>query len=442
MSDRETSFAGLVAPLSLVALCAWYGCAPHGEALEPNEPEAAPIMPAVNPPAPIDVPAHDPQPPVQMRERRPEREPHTVRERPPRGVPTVTSTTRFDVLAKDAPKPIADDNNEIDWFLGSSSPNPSWSPDGHRIAHYDGRCVGIHDDAGKLVKQLRTKVKNAECRGPRWSPTGHEIVTSHTFHGPGVIFELGRGSRVTGGPGSALMGTDSDGLWSLQYLPDGKRLVGRIHQTGTVLIDGRKPVRTIPLVSDEVPVLQGYFPSFAPNGRHFARVLGEWRGAGELEVVGFSDAGAATASVRDPWDSKSHQGRMGARTVAVPGPILEYEWSRDAAHIVAIRSTQWYPGYGNFDYGFGDLLIIDVPSGETRVAVRGAKNPSWSPDGRFIAFDAAEGDVRLIDVGAIAQGAWTLHAGGIEPKWSPAGHAILTLDVAKQQAVVLRLSTP
>lgn len=429
----------LVVPVTIVVLAAGYGygCAPHVEPLEPETPEVKPEPPTI---APV-IPERAVEPERTTRDERPRRA--ETRTEPPAGAPKVVSSIAFDVLAADAPKPVAGDNNEISWFLGSSSPNPAWSPDGHRIAHYDGRCVTIHDDAGGIVGKLRTKLKNSECRAPRWSGNGKLIVTSHTFHGPGVIFELGsKRSRITGGPGSQLMGSDADGLWSLSFLPDSEHMVGRIHQSGTVLVDAKKRGHTVPLVSDEAQGMQGYFPSFSPRGDHFARVLGEWNGPGELEVARMSLEGAATVKVKDPWDPKDHDGRMGARAFVLRGPILEHAWSSDGARLVAIRATRWYGGYGDFDYGFGELLAIDVPSGDVHVLATGAKNPSWSPDGRFVVFDGVEGDIRLVEVEKPDLGGWTLHRGGIEPQWSPAGHAILTLDPGKQQGVVLLLERP
>ena len=288
--------------------------------------------------------------------------------------------------------------------------------------------------------KLRTRISNSECRAPRWSPNGREIATSHTFHGPGVVFELtGKRARVTGGPGSKLMGNTSDGLWSLSWLPDGEHLVGRIHQSGAVLVDAHKRGRTMPLVTGDAPTMEGFFPTVAPTGRHFTRVLGEWNGSGDLEVGSLQLVGGTTVKVKDPWDTTVHKGLAGQRAFVLPGPILEHEWSRDGARIVAIRALRWYGGYGDFDYGFGELLLIDVPSGETRVLASAAKNPSLSPDGRFVAFESSEGDIRLLEVAKPELGVWSLHQGTVEPKWSPAGHAILTLDVAKHQGVILVL---
>lgn len=444
-SNARLAVGSLLAPLAVLVAAVVHaqGCAPHGDPLEPIEPapEATPTIPStpvrVDPqPTPNDPPRIEPSPQAVTFKKRRE---------PPSGAPKIASSIAFDIVAAGIATPKASDNNELEWFLGSSSPNPSWSPDGHRIAHYDGRCVSVHDDTGKLVKSLRARGKNIECRGPRWSPNGRALVTSHPFHGPAAVFDLfgkGKGERIVGGTASDPMGSGLDGLWSMSWHPDGAHLIGRVHQSGAVLVDANKRGATVPLVTDEVPEMSGYFPSFAPGGRHFARVLGGWQGPGELEVAAFSMTGAASVDVKDPWGTQQHPGRMGKRAFMIPGPILEYAWSRDGERIAALRATGWYPGYGNFDYGFGELLIIDVPSGETRVAALGAKNPTWSPDGKHIAFDSADGGIFVLEAAQPQLGAWPLHPTGIEPQWSPAGHAILALDPAKKQGLVLLLERP
>lgn len=431
----------LLAPCAVIGGCVWVGCAPHGEALEPDSPVVQPPVvqdrPAVEP-GPDPAPAGEPSP---TRPQRPVAERVHTRAEPPAGAPRVTSSIAFDVLAADAKRPRVEPNfrgETIEWFLGSSSPNPAWSPDGHRIALFDGRCVTIRGDDGRLVGTLRTKIRDAGCNGPRWAPGGRAIATSHSFHGAGVLFELDAGARRAK-RSAALRGPGNGGMWSVSFLPDGETLVGRVHQSGAALVPAHRAGPAMALVSDQVPTMQGYFPSFAPDGRHFARVLGEWGGPGDLEVAAINLASASHADVKDPWSSESHAGRMGVRTFVLLGPILEYDWSRDGAKLVAVRASEWYAGYDAYDYRFGELLSVDAATGAVQVLAEGAKNPSLSPDGRFVAFDAQEGDVRLVELAKPELGAWPLHTGGIEPRWSPAGHAIMVLDPRKQQVVVLKL---
>lgn len=423
MTQIRTEIRAAAVPAVLLLAVGWYGCAPHAGP-ETDEPEQLESSPAVEP---------EPGRTTRVLDDPPDEAVAPIVD-PPADAPKVASVSVFDVLARDAKRPTASDNNEIDWFLGSSSPNPSWSPDGERIAHYDGECVTIRDSHGKSVGSLRTRIDKAECRAPRWSPNGRKIVTSHTFHGPGVLFDVrSRKSQRLGG-------TD-EGLWSLQFVDDAG-VVGRVHQSGAVLVDLRARTTSAPLVTDAMPAMGGYFPTVAPGGTRMARVLGDWQGPGELEIARI-DLGAKTrVPVQDPWDEGvKHAGFTGTRELVVNGPILEYAWSGDGQRIAAIRSPQWYPGYGNFDYGFGALVVVDVATADVRVVAQRAKNPTWSPDGRFVAFESELGGIwlhELKDGGAT----WLLHDVNIEPQWSPSGDAILTLDPKHQQGVVLHLVRP
>lgn len=422
-----------VVPAMLLVAVGWYGCAPHSGPVEPESDELADdaprerevaVAPDDRPPPERPMPDEDDPSSDETRARRGE---------PPAGAPTVATTSRFDALGRDTPMPERVRSNEIDWFLGNSSPNPSWSPDGQRLAHFDGDCVSIRDSSGKLVKQLRTKIENAECHAPRWSPNGRKIITSHTFHGPGILFDVGskRSQRV---------GARDQGLWSLQFADD-RTLVGRVHQSGAVLVNVAASTSS-PLVTDAMSTMTGFFPSVSPDARRFARVLGDWQGPADLEIASVDLRDKARVSVADPWGEQTkHSAIRGKRELTVNGPILEYAWSRDGRQIAAIRAAHWYPGYGGFDYGFGDLILVNVETGAFRVAVEGAKNPTWSPDGRFIAFDSSLGGITLFDAQSRDGATWELHGEGIEPLWSPSGDAILTLDPEHRQGVVLHLKT-
>ncbi len=419
-----------VPPAAILAAVAWYGCTPQAApVVTPEEPAAVaqdePLVIADEgsaAPSPAgDEPSPDDDPP-----------PAVVDRAPPEGSPRVAGEVRFAIQAKDSGKPEAVRANEVSWFLGSSSPNPSWAPDGRRIAYYDGKCVSIRGTDGKLDRTLRTTIGNADCRAPRWSPTGKRIVTSHLFHGPGIVFDVkSRKSRK-------LVSRDS-GYWSLSFITE-ETLVGRVHQVGAAMIDLANPKVPVPLVSDATPVFSGFFPAMSATGRHLARVLKSYDSpAGNLELVELDLGSASRISVPDPWESRRHRALQGKRRALVPGPVLELEWNRAGDRLAAVRAPRWYAGYGDYDYGFGELLVIDISDSRPRLVAENAKNPSWSPDGKYIAYEARGGGIHLVDVTSEPAASWELHAAGIEPRWAPSGGHLLVLDPDAHEGVVLTL---
>lgn len=423
MPAPNLRFAPLAGLLVLTPAAIWLACTPLG----PSTAEE------------VEEPAPEPEP------------------EPPEGAPRAVAVSEFPVIATDTLEPPdaphvaevfrfplwADDAGDspeeqpnLAWFLGSHSPSPAWAPDGRHIAHHDGRCVSVRRIDGELTKKIRTKNKKFECRAPRWSPDGKKVVTSHTFHGPAAIFDVksGKGTKL-----AQRNGNWDTGFWGLSYAPDGKRLIGRMHQVGTTFVDPKSGKATM-LVSDDGPKPIGYFPSFSPDGKYTARVLGDWRGNdAHLEILAYDPAGKKS-KVADPWEEKvRHPSLFGEKKARLTGDVVEYAWSGDSKTVVAIKSRR-YPGYDDYAYPHGELVLLDVESGKARTAAKLARNPSLSPDGRFVAYERQdEQGVWLIDTTAPEQQPWLLYELGIEPLWSPAGDHLMVLDPASKKALVLRL---
>jgi Tol biopolymer transport system component len=296
--------------------------------------------------------------------------------------------------------------------------------------------VSVRRVDGELTNKVRTKNAKLECRSPRWSPDGKKVVTGHSFHGPGAIFDV-RSSKAT--KLAQRNGNWETGYWDLSYAPDGKRLIARMHQVGAAYVDA-KTGRATMMVSDDGASPTGFFPSFSPDGKYSARVLGDWRGKGaSLEVLKFDPAGKR-GKVADPWEEKvRHPSLFGELQARVSGDVVEYAWSQNAKTVAAVRAPR-YPGYDDYEYAHGELVVLDVESGQARTAAVGARNPTLSPDGRYVAFEREAGaGVWLIDTTQPEQQPWLLYEHGIEPLWSPTGEHVLVLDPATKNALVLRL---
>jgi Tol biopolymer transport system component len=212
-----------------------------------------------------------------------------------------------------------------------------------------------------------------------------------------------------------------------------------MHQVGAAYVDAKTGKATM-MVSDAAPTPIGFFPSFSPDGKYSARVLGDWQGKGaSLEVLKF-DASGKRGKVADPWEEKvRHPSLFGELQASVSGDVVEYAWSQDSTTVAAIRAPR-YPGYDDYEYPHGELVVLDVESGQARSATNGARNPTLSPDGRYVAFERKdEAGVWLIDTTQPEQQPWLLYEHGVEPLWSPTGEHLLVLDPASKNALVLRL---
>lgn len=359
-----------------------------------------------------------------------------------RGVraPAVASAFGFVTLSEDlqATSPNLAAIMADPYALMAHSPNPSWSPDGKRLALHDGWGISIFSKKGKFERKLRPEVgmPTESCRAPRWSPNGKKLVASGHFYDASFTIP------VKGGEPHAVLSRGQN-LWGASFSPDGARILGRSFQTGPVVV-GAEGGPAVAMASREAATMEGYFPSFSPDGRYFARVLGEHGGAGDLELVRVDPQALPTGSVANPWPTLDAGGDypaiLGTRTLTLPGVVPEYAWSADGSALVAVTRSAWYDGYENYLYPDGDLVFVDLRNPRSRpLGIRGI-NPSLSPDGRWVAFAKAQ------EVGiwvAPTDGSLApeqLYGFGTEPLWSPDGTRMLVYDVASAWAEVLVLS--
>ena len=119
---------------------------------------------------------------------------------------------------------------------------------------------------------------------------------------------------------------------------------------------------------------------------------------------------------------------------------MDHSWSPDGARLVAVVSPKWYPGYDDYEYEEGELLLVTAFDGKHEyTGVRG-RNPVWSPCGGYVAFDRAPGGIWLMKATGDDHRPWRLHPGGIEPRWSPDGKKLFVLNPKEGTGSILTLA--
>jgi Tol biopolymer transport system component len=363
--------------------------------------------------------------------------------------------------------------------LGSGQ-NPTWSPDGSRIAVTDATSngYGIYverpDGSGRVLV--------SQGSSPVWSPDGaHLLVVGNELVVPavgGAAVSLGRFNAVAWTPDSArilaTLTTHSEiDLWSLAadgsdpqriaenvydtaLSPDGQRLVF-LHLGDILITDLAGHVlhdlgRWHSGPSDLHMQLE---PSWSPDGTKLlywsgGKVFVADANSGEVRAV----AGGRGERTDDPgrvgpvWsadgssvyvtitDTRANTDIYVARpdgshlraVVADPVPDGGPVWSPDGTRFAFIR------------YGSPPSLVVTGLGGHERVLLRSPRlvsrsigrpplsrdgsgwpgAPSWSPDGKTIAVASSSG-ILLIDVRTRAVRHWTRDGADLYPAWSADG---------------------
>ena len=290
-------------------------------------------------------------------------------------------------------------------------PSWSWSPSGRRIAFVAERNgnwdIYVVDTDGTNLHNLTND--SAGDGPPSWSPDGRHIAFVSTRDGNAELYVMDSDGnnprRLT--DHSAWDGSPS---WS----PDGRHIAFESRRDGNAELyvmdsDGSNPRRlTDHSAWDE-------YPSWSPDGRHIAFVSTR-DGNAELYVMGSDGSNLRRLtdhSARDEYPS----------------------WSPDGRHI-AFVSTRDRDGNGN-----EELYVMGSDgSNLRRLTTDIGFSPSWSPDGRHIAFVSGKKGVYVIEFREAGSGGTPLDqmeevAGAIRrltnhsaddwsPSWSPDGRHI------------------
>ena len=266
------------------------------------------------------------------------------------------------------------DRQDPDWSAPldkSSNYLPRWSPDGTQLVFYrrlpEGWRIFLVDANGGNLRQVSHGPGNDYQ--PAWSPDGASIVFDSDRGGNRDIYRMtlatGHIVRVTDSPSR-----DTMPAWS----PDG-RLIAFLsdREDGThiwtVAVDATLPAR----VTREAPrnILR---PMWSPDGRRLA-----FAGADR------SDETKRRVYVFDLSDRS-------LRAITAPGDAGNPSWSPDGRRLVFDASPD---GRDDTSGGQWELWIVEADGSNLQRLTNDTANdwgPSWSRDGRTIAFSRGRND--------------------------------------------------
>ena len=155
--------------------------------------------------------------------------------------------------------------------------------------------------------------------------------------------------------------------------------------------------------SGEARVTAGFNPAWSPDGKRL--VFNTPAEDGSIEIVNVDGSGSQRLVDPAIWNTRN-------------GPVYGAywpSWSPDGRSIAFIRAS--------YDDSWA-LFVVNVDGAITpRLLVRGtSENTAWSPDGSQIAFGAGPGRVGVADANGSG---WTLAASGFNAAWTPTGALIL-----------------
>ncbi len=328
----------------------------------------------------------------------------------------------------------------VSTFSGSHT-QASFSPDGKRIAflnQIDGSTqIWVRDLLGGESSQLTSGEERVGR--PSWSPLGDEIIfTRYARDGPSIFSISAKG----GAPRKVIEG-GRNANWSW----DGGRLVfERRYEVWTAKSDGSDQRRVEGIPPTDL-LLADRMPAFSPDGSLIAFFQGEQGPMGDYWVIPAIGGearrltfdvifGGAPVWMPDGKQLVFPSQRAGSLTLwriardgGEPEPVLRGA-GEDSEPAIARDGSKLIYSNTRKDHA---LMLTDANTGESRAIKEGRLemlNPSFSPDGRQVAFFSvtATGDLHLFTMGVDGKNLAQVTEGedeqNISPQWSADGQTI------------------
>lgn len=340
------------------------------------------------------------------------------------------------------------------------------SPDGTFITYVDWAGAGhlmLHDLATGTNRPLTSFTGKPHAQWAEFSvvsKNGREVA--YTWHSEQQRYELRRivldGTRI---PEPRVLYTASDDIsvdkpydWSA----DGRSIavaVSRKGETGqiAILTVGDGSLRVLKSVHGRVP--DRIF--FSPDSRYIAYDLpasasSKQRDVFVMAVEGAGEIPAAVHTADDGvlgWSADGQQLLFSSDRTGSPGlwaqPIVEGRPQGRAEllkadiggvfslGLTAAGTLYVYKGISSRDVNvarvdLGSGTLLEAPRGLPQGFVSGPKDPDWSPDGRYLAYQAC-GDGDCVVIRSVETGeARTLQRGLLftrDPRWAPDGRSLI-----------------
>ena len=327
--------------------------------------------------------------------------------------------------------------------------DPSWSPDGRRIAFYSGRAqiYVMNADGGGGV-QLTDD--DAEAYTPSWSPDGRRIAFMSRRDGDVEIY-------VMNADGSGVVQlTDDDAADGFpSWSPDGRRIAFQSNRDGdwdiyVMNVDGNGDLVRVPTATPVPPTATPVRDDHSDEARGATPIRAGQTLDGEIETDSDTDVFRFDAregyhytievvhrSIRDTvmivdmvldgdrweieatdYDSGSESGKRVRRTATSSGTFHFYVYgAATGTYRVRLQEEPVVDDVG----GSGIVQLTDH-------AYSKGIFPSWSPDGRRIAFESSrDGDWDIYVMNADGKDIMQItddDAWDTSPSWSPDGRRI------------------